>query len=219
MYEEFRETLKGTEGDLGLPAGFLVELLDGDSDWSFVIKIHSLIEAALTHLLTGAFGRTELLPLFGRLHTSDTRTGKLAFAKALKLVDRNQAAFIQTISELRNRVVHDVHSVLFSFAAYVESLDANDRRTFSRAITLPLNRMFGAEPDATRIEAAKKAARFLVWNCAIDFVMDAFQLKLQFEFERQWAEAQRRRLGELDPSYLLTIRDALGRSKENKSEK
>lgn len=219
MKERFGDSLQGTERDLGLPVGFLASLLDDDSDWSFVIKIHSLLEAALTHLLTTAFGHPELLELFGRLNTSDLRSGKLAFANAMKLVNPNQAVFIQKMSELRNRVVHDVRNVSFTFTEYVESLTESNLRSFSRAITLPLNHIiFGTAPDAPRIEGAKNAARFLVWTCATAFVMDAYSLKLRFELERFYAEQQKRRLGELDPSYLLTIRDVLGHAKKDKSE-
>src|SRR6187551_2310931 len=39
------------EQQLGLPVGFLRELYDRGDDWSFVIKAHAFLEAALTHLL------------------------------------------------------------------------------------------------------------------------------------------------------------------------
>ncbi len=47
MADSIKKRLSALEIDLHLPSGFVMRLLDED-DWSFVIKLHALFEAALT---------------------------------------------------------------------------------------------------------------------------------------------------------------------------
>ena len=78
------------EQKLGLKPGFLESLDDeNENDWSFVIKVHALIEAAISHLLTEDLCRPELADLFSRLDMSNKATGKAAFVKALNLLEEN----------------------------------------------------------------------------------------------------------------------------------
>lgn len=44
------------ESKIGVKSGFFASLLEED-DWSFVIKLHALFEAACTHLLLYHFTR------------------------------------------------------------------------------------------------------------------------------------------------------------------
>jgi len=126
------------ENQLGLPAGFLKGLHDHEDDWSFVIKTHAFLEAALTHLLADHLGKEDLLPVFAYLETSNVRTGKLAFVKAFDLLDKGARRFIHTLSELRNDLVHEVSNVGFNFAAYVSSLSDKERREFIGAFDYAL---------------------------------------------------------------------------------
>ena len=118
------------ENQLGLPAGFLKGLYDHEDDWSFVIKAHAFLEAALTHLLADHLGREDLLPVFAYLETSNVRTGKLAFVKAFDLLDKGARRFIHTLSELRNDLVHEIGNVSFNFEAYVTQLSDKERKEF-----------------------------------------------------------------------------------------
>jgi len=118
------------ENQLGLPTGFLRSLYDHEDDWSFVIKSHAFLEAALTHLLADHLGKEDLLPVFAYLETSNVRTGKLAFVKAFDLLDKGARRFIHTLSELRNDLVHEVSNVGFNFADYVSNLSDKERKEF-----------------------------------------------------------------------------------------
>ena len=126
------------ENQLGLPAGFLRGLYDHENDWSFVIKSHAFLEAALTHLLADHLGKEDLLPVFAYLETSNVRTGKLAFVKAFDLLDKGARRFIHTLSELRNDLVHEISNVRFTFAAYVSSLSDKERQEFIGAFDYAL---------------------------------------------------------------------------------
>lgn len=125
------------EQKLGLNPGFFESLdRDDENDWSFVIKIHALVEAAISHLLTDHLQRPELHDLFSRLDMSNKTTGKAAFVKALGLLDEPERRFISSLSELRNKLVHDVRNVNFDFVAYVEDMPAKDRDTFLKNFNL-----------------------------------------------------------------------------------
>lgn len=121
------------ERDLGIREGFFRDLLDTEDDWSFVIKAHALIEAAVAHLLVEVSGRPEFLKLFSQLPLSDARVGGVAFAKALGCLKSSEQNTIRKLSELRNRLVHDVSNVGFDLADWAESLDSNQLRKWGSA--------------------------------------------------------------------------------------
>jgi hypothetical protein len=125
------------EVKLGLDPGFF-ESLDGDdeNDWSFVIKVHALIEASISHLLTEHVQRPELAPLFSRLDMSNKATGKAAFVKALRLLEEPERRFVSSLSELRNELVHDVRNVNFDLAAHVENMNTQGQDGFLKSFNL-----------------------------------------------------------------------------------
>ncbi len=120
------------ETDFGLPAGFIGSLADED-DWSFVIKGHALVEAAITELVSARVGHPELAktfeatPLLGR-------SGKLRMAESLGLIEQPVTTFVRRLSELRNTLIHDVRRVTFAFPAYLQTLDHNECRSFESAL-------------------------------------------------------------------------------------
>lgn len=60
-------TLAKVEALMGLPTGFCIALEKEPDDWTFVLKLHALFEAGLTHLIISQIGRAELLPAVARL--------------------------------------------------------------------------------------------------------------------------------------------------------
>lgn len=117
------EILQALEKDLGLPPGFCVRLNEED-DWSFVIKLHALLESAASHFLTRAIGREELADIFTRIAMSDKRTGKIAFIRQLNLLPVGHTKFIEGLSEIRNQVVHQIANVEFSLVEYFKAQEA-----------------------------------------------------------------------------------------------
>ena len=63
---------------------------------------------------------------------SNKATGKAAFIKAMGLLGEHERRFISALSELRNRLVHDVRNVNFDLLAYVESLSKKEQDIFLR---------------------------------------------------------------------------------------
>lgn len=119
------------EAHLGIPSGFFESLDDDDeNDWSFVIKLHTLIEAAVSNLLTESLKRSELSDLFARLALSDKMTGKVAFVKQLGLLEKSELRFISSLSKLRNLLIHDVRNVNFDFEKHVANMNKQKRQQF-----------------------------------------------------------------------------------------
>jgi energy-converting hydrogenase A subunit M len=120
------------EAQLNLEADFFQSLL-ADDDWSFVIKLHALVEAAVTHLLTTALGDERLRAFIARIEMSNDSTGKMAILKRLDLVDADSRRFIKKLSELRNRFVHDVTNASTTLEDFFSSLETNELKGYEKA--------------------------------------------------------------------------------------
>jgi hypothetical protein len=113
------EVLESLEKDLGLPRGFCFRLGHED-DWSFVVKLHALIESAASDFITRALGRKELADIFSRIEISKPQTGKVAFIRALNLLPVGHTKFIERLSRIRNQLAHKIGNAGFSFAQYFQ---------------------------------------------------------------------------------------------------
>ncbi|HSG21963.1 MAG TPA: hypothetical protein VLA64_03300, partial [Azonexus sp.] len=125
MTESFFPIDKGIielEAKIGVRPGFFAALREED-DWSFVIKLHALFEAACTHLLLFHFKEPELSEVFSRLELSNKTTGKIAFLSKLGLIGKENRRLLSTLSELRNSLVHDVRNAEFSLIDMVTKLE------------------------------------------------------------------------------------------------
>jgi hypothetical protein len=76
---DLKKDLRELERSLGLPEGF-IERLEEEDDWSFVIKAHALVEAAMTQLLVHELHKPQLGDIIARLDMT-APFGKLAFGE------------------------------------------------------------------------------------------------------------------------------------------
>lgn len=120
---------------LGLKPDFFNSLIKED-DWSFILKLHALIEAAATHLLVEEFGKEELGNIFSKMELSEKNKGKIAFIKELNLLDDKYRQFIRKLSEIRNFFIHEIKNVELSIESYLKKLDPQQKTSFFKAITL-----------------------------------------------------------------------------------
>lgn len=125
--------VRALERRLGLPEGFW-ERLSEEDDWSCVVKLNALIEAASTHALVARLRCQEILEPLSHLELAGTRCGKTAFLSALDCLTKQQITFIRKLAELRNDLVHNVTNASFSFASWLESMEAGRRRGFVTAL-------------------------------------------------------------------------------------
>ncbi|MFM2399693.1 MAG: hypothetical protein RL341_1850 [Pseudomonadota bacterium] len=128
------EAILELEAKVGVPSNFFRNLNSTD-DWSFVIKLHALFEAACAHLLLFHFKEPELSDVFSRLELSNKTTGKIAFLGKIGLLGKENRRFISTLSELRNSLVHDVRNAEFSLPSLVSSLDGAEVKNLAIAFS------------------------------------------------------------------------------------
>ncbi len=127
--EQLLEAITELEENSGLKKGFFLGLVAED-DWSFIIKIHALYEAAVSKLITERIGEEALEAFFSRLELGDKSRGKLRLAKDLGLLDEDERKFIYALSEIRNDFVHDVRNTNADLEAYFQGLDKARRNHF-----------------------------------------------------------------------------------------
>ena len=103
---------------LGIRSNLLHTLNDED-DWSFIIKTHALVEAALTRFVVAGIRVPALEKTLSRM-TIRGLTSKLGFAQALG-ASAQVVQFIDELTLLRNSIVHDVRNIDFLFADWIQS--------------------------------------------------------------------------------------------------
>lgn len=114
--------LKLFELRLGVPENFYRDLLHED-DWSFVIKLNALFEAACTHILATRMHAPALEESLANLDLLHSKYGKVALLRKLGALTSEQGTVLRNLAELRNSLAHNIHNVAFSFEKYVAGLD------------------------------------------------------------------------------------------------
>lgn len=109
---------------------FFTDLLKED-DWSFIIKLHALIEAVCTHLLLYHFREPKLSDVISRLELSGQTTGKIIFLQRLGFLGKETRRFIVSLSEMRNDLVHNIHKCEYSLDKMVQSFDSKALQEFA----------------------------------------------------------------------------------------
>ncbi len=172
----FEDSLHAFEKELGLAAGFFQALLRED-DWSFVIKLHAVIEAATSHLLAETLGRTDLLGVLSHLELGDQKTGKVAFGRALSCLSHDDRRFITTLSKIRNTLVHDIRNAAFSLPEYVARLDRNQIRQIAEATVVAEPTAGRRAPPTDAVQSFRGNPKQRLWHRAMLMVFDAYQNK------------------------------------------
>ncbi len=125
------------EESLGVPLTALFNTFKNDDDWTFVIKIHAIIEAALNQILITQMGNPSLDRIIEKLETNNRRTGKIAFIRAYDLLPDKACLFIRLLSEIRNDAVHDARNFGLNLNDYARGLSKENRANWKAALTYP----------------------------------------------------------------------------------
>lgn len=145
MIDEALARISEIERRLGLPKQFYLKL-EHEDDWSFVIKLNALFEAACTHLLTVRLQSPELEESFAHLDFGNPKFGKVVLLRKLGCLSQPESKFLQLILELRNKLAHSISYVSFTFSEHLQALDKNQSKSFAVAV---------------RAEASET----IYWNC------------------------------------------------------
>jgi hypothetical protein len=122
--------MEALEGDLGV-AGFFSRISsNSESDWSLVVKLNALFEAALIHVLTDALGIDALEGQFRTMQHSR----RIEFAEASGVLRPSTRRFMTTLNSLRNAFAHRVENIDQSIVSYVATLTPNRADEFRDGI-------------------------------------------------------------------------------------
>ena len=163
----------------------LLDSLDADDDWTFVIKMHGILEAALNHLLLVRLDNPTLARTISRLETSNARTGKLAFIKAYGLLKDNACLFVQTLSEIRNRAVHDVKNFDLKLRNYLASLDSQQLKKWKTA----MGSWIVGTPSELLLNFSVSHPRQAIFNCCMMIIITSYAEQLKADALRDLLEA------------------------------
>lgn len=114
---------------VGLPPNFVLALVQ-ESNWSLIIKLHAVFEAVIASLIVKQLKTPDVEEVVSHLDFNNVKSGKVAFARALGLIDSREVAFLRGLSELRNTLVHDIKKVQFNLREHVRSLDNPQLKKF-----------------------------------------------------------------------------------------
>jgi hypothetical protein len=179
--------------------GFYIKLLE-DDDWSFTIKLHSLIETAISFALSESIkiafnkyypeGNIDLLRAFTLMETSNKNTGKLAFLKGLDIPHSNYRGFIMHLSQMRNKMIHNISNVGMSIKEYYDSLvtdkdDFRDKMTFTidgdtsyKDKKLNKNQLFDLYPKVA------------IWYVSLECILELYSVVRIFDAEKKTDESK-----------------------------
>jgi hypothetical protein len=116
------------EKRLGLVEGFYDQLVKND-DWSFVVKLNALFEAACTQALIVRLSCPELTDNLAHLDFADNKKGKVRLCFNIGIINDEQRLALNELAELRNSLVHKIENVDFSFDKYVRGLSEGKKTT------------------------------------------------------------------------------------------
>ena len=126
--------VKDLEDKIGVPKGFTMNLLKQDNDWSFIVKLHSFLEAACTQLIITSIGKKELIDIISRVEMNEKKKGKIAYIRKLSLLEKRERAYINKLSEIRNFYVHNIKNISLSLEDYIKNFNADQLKSFIKAM-------------------------------------------------------------------------------------
>jgi hypothetical protein len=130
MSWSIEKDLKALEDRLCLDREFLNNLHDNESDWSFVIKLSALVEAACTHTIAVLIGYLGLEENLAYLDQSNSKVGRIKLLKEMEVIFPNQAKILSALATLRNQIAHNVKNVDFDFQKHLKCMDKNQVDSF-----------------------------------------------------------------------------------------
>lgn len=160
------------EREFDIRQGFVSEL-QSENDWSFTIKVHTLLTAVVSQMLYYYFdaklGNRGLDPVINRLELSNPSTGKMAIVSALELLPKQCRTFILKLSQLRNIMAHDIGTVDFDYAQYVRQLDTGGWTSFKRELCC----MADLDDESDVRESVAVNAKMIILESAKEVVKQA----------------------------------------------
>ncbi|MEY2538156.1 MAG: hypothetical protein QOG67_1896 [Verrucomicrobiota bacterium] len=148
LYDTFNNWLTDSVGI----SKTLLQSLKTDDDWTFVIKMHGILEAGLNHLLMVRLDDSRLSEVVSKMETNNSRTGKMAFVKAYDLLPDDSCSFVQVLSKIRNDAVHDIKNFDLNLVEYFKTFSSKKLKDWKTALASGL-------PPITNVDGIERASR------------------------------------------------------------
>lgn len=170
---------------LGLNERVILDLIDEPSDWSFVVKLAVIVEAALTQAIASRLDTDELQQHLNRLSVGG-RTGKIQLASDLGIIGPKAAARLKSIASLRNVFAHDVSVIGLSLGVHVESLQKSENQRLSATL---LGIDGNEKPPSPTLMSAQEA-RHVVWVAGVLSLLDLSRAYRSNTNAQRWRDAR-----------------------------
>lgn len=171
--QEFAKNYMAWLDEVGLDPG-LIGSLHKDNDWTFVIKLHAILEAALNHLILSRLG-APTAEIVEHLETNNARTGKIAFINAYELLPKNCVRFIRSLSEVRNRAVHDFKNFDLDLKKYLAAQNPDQQRNWKLGLTSYLDAYDNSKKPQELLDLAMENPRICMMSCCVVIMMLSFE--------------------------------------------
>ncbi len=169
MTEEHTPNVAQLLHAIGLPKDFL-DQLQKESDWSLIIKLHAVFEAVLGSLIVKHLAMPQAAEVISQLDFNNAKSGKVAFARALGLIESHDVAFLRGLTELRNRLVHDIRNVTFTIGAHVAGFSSRELKKFKTEFGRAICQLQDGEAEYTNL--LKNYPRAIVHLAAHDCLLN-----------------------------------------------
>jgi hypothetical protein len=181
------------ETELHLPEGFFEKLIEQD-DWSFIIKLHALFEAALSHVIVHRLGCDALADAVSYMDMSDKRKGKVVIASALGLLVSEEKGFLDILSELRNVCAHDIReAVTFNLVDICAAMKPSQQMKFIKSVCGDLADEPYDDEDGSKIsyrQFALKYPKVTIWTIGMHILAHLCLQKDNEELRRRTEDLQ-----------------------------
>lgn len=154
------EMITDLETSFSLNKGFFENLYTED-DWSFIIKLNALFEAAISDLITTALKDERLHKFASNLHLADKEKGKLAILKDLNLVPASFRGYILKLASLRNKIVHNVSHVSIDLCDYFKR--GNNASSYAKEFSLGISNINFDSKDLSNTQYFLNDPKQYVW--------------------------------------------------------
>ncbi len=185
---DLQKAINEIEDEVGIPKGFFKDLLDED-DWSFIIKIHALVEALISFQIVKSLHKEELSSVISFLELSNNRTGKLAFVKNLDILPKKFRRFIKNLSEIRNAFTHNVSNIGVTIDEYFKTLSKQKRKEYVEGVCL--GRKENIELPGVSISYTKFVRENLkigIWYGCMGLIYEIYIFKFEAETKQAYYE-------------------------------
>jgi len=161
--EYLRPLITRVQEEVGLPSHF-IGLLALEDDWSMVIKLTALLEAALSVAIRKMIGREALSAFIDGLPVRGDR-GKIGLAKLLTVLDKGMADYLDELYRMRNSFVHDPKNAGMTVFDFLRNLDSERRLIAQRRL------FFAAKKERFKNFPADKQPKLKVWLSSMPVIL------------------------------------------------